>query len=145
MACGNHIALKYDVGKRSNKCTNGNGSNKRMRTIGSGIHDGSATVKCKTTSNSGTEKSSKHSKGANVKSSSKKLSQGKSKNSVGTVDQAIRERNIFTAVAKMPAEVQTTLIQNGWIGKITVNDMFRPRGEYLPLKYIYSTCIRSKL
>ncbi|XP_026805134.1 LOW QUALITY PROTEIN: protein monoglycylase TTLL8-like [Rhopalosiphum maidis] len=47
------------------------------------------------------------------------------KNSVGTVDQAIRERKIFTAVAKMPAEIQMTLIKNGWIGKIKDDNNFR--------------------
>lgn len=37
---------------------------------------------------------------------------------VGTVDRAIRENNIFTSMANMPDEVQTALLKNGWIGKI---------------------------
>lgn len=36
---------------------------------------------------------------------------------VGTVDRAIRENNIFTALSKMPAEVQKILLVNGWIEK----------------------------
>lgn len=36
---------------------------------------------------------------------------------VGTVDRAIRENNIFTALSKMPMEVQNILLVNGWIEK----------------------------
>lgn len=36
---------------------------------------------------------------------------------LGTVDRVIQEHKIFTALAKMPDELQTTLLQNGWIGK----------------------------
>lgn len=36
---------------------------------------------------------------------------------VGTVDRAIRENNIFTALSKMPAEVLKILLENGWIEK----------------------------
>lgn len=36
---------------------------------------------------------------------------------VGTVDRAIRENNIFTALSKMPVEVQKALLENGWIEK----------------------------
>lgn len=43
-------------------------------------------------------------------------------NSLGTLDQVIQENKIFTALAKMPEEVQTTLLQNGWIGKDSFNE-----------------------
>lgn len=36
---------------------------------------------------------------------------------LGTLDQVIQENKIFTALAKIPQEVQTMLLQNGWIGK----------------------------
>lgn len=38
-------------------------------------------------------------------------------NALGTLDQVIQENKIFTALAKMPQEVRTTLLRNGWIGK----------------------------
>lgn len=41
---------------------------------------------------------------------------------LGTVDQAIRERKIFTALVKMPEEVQMVLLENGWIGKKSIDD-----------------------
>lgn len=36
---------------------------------------------------------------------------------LGTVDRAIREKKIFTALVKMPDGVQEVLLENGWIGK----------------------------
>lgn len=47
------------------------------------------------------------------------LAEGKvvTTDTVGTVDRAIRENNIFTAVSCMPDEIQTMLLENGWIGK----------------------------
>lgn len=54
----------------------------------------------------------------------KKTSNGTKKNipdTVDTVDWAIREKNIFTALSKIPAEVQKTLLANGWIEKKTKN------------------------
>ncbi|XP_025207083.1 protein monoglycylase TTLL8-like, partial [Melanaphis sacchari] len=57
----------------------------------------------------------------------KKLSKN---NSLGTLDQTIREKKIFTAVVKMPADIQTALIENGWIGKIKTNeDYYRKNGS----------------
>lgn len=47
---------------------------------------------------------------------------------LGTVDRAIRERNIFTALVKMPEEVQTVFLENGWIGKNGIDD---GSGEYI--------------
>lgn len=43
-------------------------------------------------------------------------------NKVGTIDHAIKEKKIFTALVKMPDEVQTTLLQHGWIRKNTLSD-----------------------
>lgn len=50
-------------------------------------------------------------------------------NTLGTVDRAIREKNIFTALSKMPIEFQTTLFENGWIEKKRADD--NRNGEYL--------------
>lgn len=44
-------------------------------------------------------------------------SRNRSANMLGTVDRAIRERNIFTALSKMPVKFQTILFENGWIEK----------------------------
>jgi len=141
MACNNHDELEENDGRRLNNGVFGqlssscNGSTKLSQKVGTG---GPETVKFTTavTSNASGEKSSKQSKGSNIKSSRGKSRRGSGKNSVGTLDQAIRKRNIFTAVSKMPAEIQTTLIENGWIGKITVADnCFRRRGEYLSLNF----------
>jgi len=121
MASNNHDELKENGGKRSN-------NNGMCGKLSSSCNE-SADPTQKVTSKVGFEKSSKSS---NVKSKVGKLRRGK--NSVGTLDQAIRKRNIFTAVAKMPTEIQTRLIENGWIGKIMVaDDCFRRNGEYLPL------------
>lgn len=116
-------------GKRSKNSVSGNLSPgnatvKRKRKVGPVGPSGLATAKTVTASTSGvgSEKSSKHIKGSKVKSLCGKSRRGSGKNSVGTLDQTIRERNIFTAVAKMPEEIQTMLIKNGWIGKITVDD-----------------------
>jgi len=134
MACYNHVALGDDGGKilsikgMQGKSSSCNGSAKRTRKVGSFGHDRMATMKFVSAV------SKTYSKGANVKLSSDKFRRVSGKNSVGTVDQAILERKIFTAVAKMPAEIQTKLIDNGWIGKITVdNDYFRRGGKYCPL------------
>lgn len=43
-------------------------------------------------------------------------------NKVGTVDRAIKERKLFTALVKMPDEVQTALLEHGWIGKSIPSD-----------------------
>lgn len=134
MDCKNHIALKDNGGKilsikgiigKSSSC---NGTAKQPSKVGSFGPDGMATMKFVRAV------SKTYSKGANVKLSCEKVRRGSGKNSVGTVDQAIREKKIFTAVAKMPAEIQTKLIENGWIGKITVDDNFRRGGKYCPLK-----------
>ncbi|KAL4091426.1 hypothetical protein QTP88_026118 [Uroleucon formosanum] len=133
MNCKNHIALKDNGGKilsiqgiidKSSSC---NGSAKQTRKVSSFGHYGMATKKFVRAV------SKTYSKGANVKLSREKFRRGSGKNSVGTVDQAIREKKIFTAVAKMPAEIQTKLIENGWIGKITADDYFRRGGKYCPL------------
>lgn len=131
MACNNHIAHRDNGDKilLSNKSIRGKsssckGSVKWTRKVGSFGPDGMATMKF-------VSAVSKYSKGENVKLSCDKFRRGSGKNLVGTVDQAIRERKIFTAVAKMPGEIQTKLIENGWIGKITVDrDYFRRGGEY---------------
>lgn len=142
MAYNNHDELKENGGKRSNSgvcgklsssCDESVERTQKVDLVGPG---GSETVEFVTavTPNVSSEKSAKHFKGSNVKSSRGKLRRGSGKNSVGTLDQAIRQRNIFTAVAKMPTEIQTMLIENGWIGKITIaEDCFRRKGEYLPL------------
>jgi len=128
MDCNNHIALR-DNGRKIlsikgiiGKSSSYNGSDKRTRKAGS---FGPAVMATKKFVRS---VSKTYSKGANVKVSCDKLRRGSGKNSVGTVDQTIREKKIFTAVAKMPAEIQTKLIENGWIGKITADDSFRQRG-----------------
>lgn len=141
MACNNYNEFKENCGKRSNNelcgklSSSSNGSADRTTQKVDSVGPGSPeTVKFVTavTPNVGGEKTSKHLKGSNVKSVSGKSRRGSGKNSLGTLDQAIRKRNIFTAVAKMPTEIQTTLIENGWIGKITVaDDCFRRSGEYL--------------
>uniref|UniRef100_A0A2S2PM66 Uncharacterized protein n=1 Tax=Schizaphis graminum TaxID=13262 RepID=A0A2S2PM66_SCHGA len=129
MAPNNEDALKENGGKRSKKSvsdnsSSSNGTVKRKRTVDSAGLSGPSTVKIFTadTSGVGGEKSSKQFRDTKVKSSSGKSCRDSDKNSVGTLEQAIRERNIFTAFAKMPAETQMTLIKNGWIGKITAND-----------------------
>lgn len=138
MDCNDHDGLKENGGRRfdngvfgklSSSCNGPTKQSQEVDLVGPGNPE---TVKFGTavTSNVGGEKSSKGSN--NVKSSRGKLRRrGSGKNSIGTLDQAIRQRNIFTAVAKMPAEIQTTLMENGWIGKIRVADnCFRRRGEY---------------
>jgi len=139
-ARNNEDALKENGGKRSKKGVSGNSSSsngtvKRKRKVDSVGPGGSLTVKIVTadTSGVGGEKSSKKFRDTKVKSSSGKSCRDSGKNSVGTLEQAIRERNIFTTFAKMPAETQMTLIKNGWIGKITANDNcgFGRSGEYL--------------
>lgn len=148
MACNNHNGLKENGGRRfdngvfgklsSSSSLSCNGSTKQSEKVDLVGPGNPETVKIVTavTANVGGEKSSK---GSNVKSSRGKLRRrGSGKNSIGTLDQAIRQRNIFTAVAKMPAEIQTTFMENGWIGKITVADnCFRRRGEYLSIEYRY--------
>jgi len=134
MSCNNHFALRDNGGKilsikgirgKSSAC---NGSAKRTRKVGSFGPDSTETIKFVSAV------SKTYSNGANVKLSCGKFRRGSGKNSVGTVDQAILERKIFTAVAKMPAEIQTKLIENGWIGKIPVDDdYFRRAGKYCPL------------
>ncbi|XP_025192996.1 uncharacterized protein LOC112593009 [Melanaphis sacchari] len=126
MACNNNDVLKENGGKRSKKGVSDNlsscsGTAKRKHKIESVRLSGPKTVKIVSTNtlSVGVEKSSKDAK---VKSSSRKLCRGNGKNSVGTLDQAIRKKHIFTAVAKMPAEIQMKLIKNGWIGKITTDD-----------------------
>jgi len=129
MASNNNDALK-EIGRKklknsvSGNSSPGNATVKRKRKVGPIGLSGLTTAKIATASTSGvgSEKSSKHIKGSKVKSSCGKSGRGSGKNSVGTLDQTIRERNIFTAVAKMPEEIQTMFIKNGWIGKITVND-----------------------
>ncbi|XP_026819242.1 protein monoglycylase TTLL8-like [Rhopalosiphum maidis] len=128
-ARNNEDSLKGNGGKRSKKGVNDNLSSsnetvKRKRKVDPAGLGGPSTVKIVTadTSGVGGEKSSKQFRDTKVKSSSGKSSRDSGKNSVGTLEQAIRERNIFTAFAKMPAETQMTLIKNGWIGKITSND-----------------------
>lgn len=137
MASNNNDALKENGGKRSKNSVSGNSSPgnatvKWKRQVGPVGVSGLVTAKTVTASTSGVgnEKSSKHIKGSKVKSSCGKSGRGSGKNSIGTLDQTIRERNIFTAVAKMPEEIQMMLIKNGWIGKITVdNNCFGQSGE----------------
>jgi len=145
MACNNHDEFEENGDQRSDNGVYGklsstdNGPTKKSQKVDLVEPGGAETVKFVTTVTSdvgGKKKSSKHFKGSksNVKSSRGKSRRGSGKNSIGTLDQAIRKRNIFTAVAKMPAEIQTTLIENGWIGKITAtDDCFRRSSEYLPL------------
>jgi len=133
MACNNHSVLRDNYGGKilsikgiRGKSSSCNGPAKRTRKVGSLGPDRMATMK------SVSAVSKTNSKGANVKLSCDKFRRGSGKNSVGTVDQAILERKIFTAVAKMPAEIETKLIENGWIGKIKVDDgYFRRDGKYL--------------
>jgi len=56
-------------------------------------------------------------------------SENASKNTLGTVDRAIRERNIFTALSKMPTQVRAALFEKGWIEKKPA-DVIR-NGEYV--------------
>jgi len=111
------------ISKKSLSC---NGTAKQTRKVGSCRPGDLETMKFVNTV-------SKNSKCTSVKYSCCKFRRGSGKNSVGTVDQVICERKIFTAVAKMPSEIQTKLIKNGWIGKITIDgDGFRRGGKYLP-------------
>lgn len=134
MACSNKIALIRVNGnkKLSNKGVNGKLDKmaKRMPTL-SLFEPGDSTTMNFVSS------VSKHSNiHSNITLSHDKSHQGNCINSVGTVDQAIRERKIFTAVVKMPAEIQTTLIENGWIGKIKVDDdYFRKSSKYICILY----------
>jgi len=114
---GSKILSIRSVSKKSLSC---NKPAKRTRKVDSFKLDGSATIKLVNTV-------SKNSKCASVKLSCCKFRQGSGKNSVGTVDQVICERKIFTSVAKMPSEIQTKLVKNGWIGKTTANG----DGKYL--------------
>lgn len=135
MACNNHTVLRDNYGGKITsikgirvKSSSCNGPAKRTRKVGSFGPDRMATMK------SVSALSKTNSKVANVKLSCDKFRRGSSKKSVGTVDQAILERKIFTAVAKMPAEIETKLIENGWIGKIKVDDgYYRRGGKYCPL------------
>jgi len=131
MANNNKIALKLNGNKiLSNKGVRRKLSRNRMAkrmsiTVSSFEPDDSTTVNF-------VSSVSKYSKGSNITLSHDKSHRGNCKNSVGTVDQAIRERKIFTAAVKMPAEIQTTLIENGWIGKIKVDDgYFRKSSKYI--------------
>ncbi|XP_022172375.1 tubulin glycylase 3A-like [Myzus persicae] len=147
MACNNHDELKENGGQRSNNgvCRKLTKQSQKVDSVGPG---GPETVKfvIAVTSDVGSEKSSKHFKGSKVKSSRGKSRRGSRKNLVGTLDQAIRKRNIFTAVAKMPAEIQTTLIENGWIGKITVaDDCFRRSGTTVEVISLHNNVERVKV
>ncbi|XP_060875042.1 tubulin glycylase 3A-like [Metopolophium dirhodum] len=144
MACNNHVAHRDNGGKilsikgirgKSWAC---NGSAKRTRKVGPFRPDGTETIKFVSAV------SKTHSNGANVKLSCGKFRRGSGKNSVGTVDQAILERKIFTAVAKMPAEIQTKLIENGWIGKIPVDDDYFRRAGSTVILSLHSNAERVK-
>ncbi|XP_022165822.1 protein monoglycylase TTLL8-like [Myzus persicae] len=143
MASNNHIALRDNGGKIlsirsiSGKSPSCNGSAKRTRKVCSFGPKGSATVKFGSAV-------TKCSKGANAKLPFCKFRRQSGKNSVGTVDQAIRERKIFTSVAKMPAEIQTMLIENGWIGKITVDGNYFRRGGSTVILSLHSNTERVK-
>lgn len=47
-----------------------------------------------------------------------------------TVDKAIREGKIFTAIAEMPEDFQNVLLENGWIGKLQNKSASRHSSEY---------------
>ncbi|KAF0759556.1 Uncharacterized protein FWK35_00011073 [Aphis craccivora] len=137
MACSNKISIRLNGNKiLSNKGVSGKLSSrnrmaKRMPTVSSFKPGDSTTVKF-------VSSVSKHSKGSNITLSHDKSYHGNCKNSVGTVDQAIRERKIFSAVVKMPDEIQTMLIENGWIGKIKVDDdYFRKSSKYILCILLY--------
>ncbi|XP_015367947.1 PREDICTED: protein monoglycylase TTLL8-like [Diuraphis noxia] len=153
MACNNHDGLKENGGGKfdnggvfgassSSSCNRSTNQTKKVDLVGPGS-PGIVKYVTAVTSNVGVEKSSK---GSNVTPSRGKLRRRDSgKNSIGTLDQAIRQRNIFTAVAKMPVEIQTTLIENGWIGKITVADnCFRRRGTNVEVISLHHNVERVK-
>lgn len=139
MAYSNKISLRLNGNKiLSNKGVSGKLSSrdrmqaKRMPMVNS-FEPGDSTATAKFVSSV-----SNYSKGSNITLSPDKSHRGNCKNSVGTVDQAIRERKIFTAVVKMPAEIQTTLIENGWIGKIKVDDdYFRKSSKFILCMLLY--------
>jgi len=134
MARNNRVALskilstKSTSGKSPSSCNRPAKCTRKVNSLGP---DGSATMKFISTV-------SKNSECANNKLSSSKLRRGNGKNLLGTVDQVIAERKIFTTVAKMPSEIQTKLINNGWVGKISIDGgYFRQSGKVLVVNLIY--------